>query len=440
MRAAAPSGRESSSAADDRRPAGGHWFSAGRRWRHSIRGRLVALFVLLALGTSAVFLVGMQRVLHGGWQVWVQPLMADYLDRLAAELGTPPDLQRAQALTERLPIALRIEGPVAAWESHPGRRWHGGPDNWGLVRATADGHRITFALRSMPDSARPRLFGWVTLSLLLLLTLLAWWTVRRQLAPLQGIGDGVEAFGRGDFAARIAVRRDDELGELARRINGMADNLSGMLEAKRALLLAISHELRSPLTRARINTELLPDSAERGALLRDLGEMRDLITGLLESERLAQGHAALHAEHTDLAALVHELVQSQFSDATLRLDVAPMSALADPVRLKLLLRNLVTNALRHGVGAAEPPTVFLRHEADHRIALGVRDHGAGLAPQQIAQLGQAFYRPDEARTRGAGGVGLGLYLCRLVAQAHGGELRIRDAAPGLEVAAVWSPR
>lgn len=427
------------------------WHGAGRRWRHSIQGRLVVLFLLLALCTTAVFLVGMQRVLHSGWQSWARPLLGDYLDRLAAELGSPPDTAQALALTRKLPIALRIEGPLVQWESHPEqrrRRWSDDgdgdawDDSWGLVRHSADGHRISFSLRANPDAARPRLLGWMTLSLLLLLTLLAWITVRRQLAPLRSIGAGVEAFGRGHFDVPIPVRRNDELGDLAQRINGMASNLSGILEAKRALLLAISHELRSPLTRARVNAELLDPSTERAALLRDLGEMRDLITQLLESERLASGHAALLPEPTDLVAVVRDVVATQFADAALTLDLQPLPrpTAVDAMRMRLLLRNLIANALRHNAGAPQPPQVFLRHEADGRVALGVRDHGAdaaSLADDQLAQLGQAFYRPDSARTRSGGGVGLGLYLCRLVAQAHGGELRIRRAHPGLEVSAVW---
>ena len=92
------------------------------------------------------------------------------------------------------------------------------------------------------------------------------------------------------------MRRNDELGDLAERINRMATSLQGMLDAKRALLLAISHELRSPLTRARVNAELVAEGEHRDALLRDLSEMRDLITDLLESERLATGHAALQTE------------------------------------------------------------------------------------------------------------------------------------------------
>lgn len=442
--------------------------STAPRWRErlgfSIKARLVALFVLLAVGTSAVFLMGMQRLLHSGWQAYVLPLAADYTARLAAEIGTPPDPARARAITERLPLAVRIEGPVVNYDSQPRRRWghhphehgHGAspragevdtadddPDteNWGLVQRTADGHRITFGLARPPSGMRTRVVGWATLLALLLLTAMAYAAVRRLLAPLQAIGAGVEAYGRGEFSRPIAIARRDELGALAVRINGMADNLHGMLEAKRALLLAISHELRSPLTRARINAELLDDSAPRQALLHDLGEMRDLITNLLESERLALGHAALQAEPIDLGALLRDAVAAGFDGHALQLQVDDVGGpvRADPTRLRLLLRNLVDNALRHGGQAAAAPIVFLRAEPDGRIALGVRDHGPGVAPEHRALLGEPFYRPDAARARSAGGTGLGLALCRLVAQAHGGELRIRDAAPGLEVSAVWMP-
>ena len=130
-----------------------------------------------------------------------------------------------------------------------------------------------------------------------------------------------------------------------------------------ALLLAISHELRSPLTRARLNTELLPETpelhAQREALLRDLREMRDLVTDLLESERLGQGHAALHLEPTDLGALVRDAVAAVAQ--AVQIDIAPgLPALPiDRTRVRLLLRNLLDNALRHSAGAAQAPRVSL---------------------------------------------------------------------------------
>ena len=415
------------------------------RWWHSIKGRLMALFLLLALGTSVVFFFGMQRVLHDGWTSYLKTFVNDYADRLAAEIGTPPSPARAAALAQRLPLTVQIDGPQVQFDSNPKRCAEPGNEEewqragWHLTRRTADGHRIRFGLATPPDEIRPRVVGWATLAALLALTALAYAAVRRLLAPLRAIGTGVEAYGRGEFDQPIAVQRRDELGRLTERINGMASNLSGMLQAQRTLLLAISHELRSPLTRARVNAELIDEGAPRQALLRDLAEMRDLISSLLESERLASGPAALQAESVDLAALVRDVLATHFTGQalTLELSASPGLLRADPTRLRLLLRNLVENALRHGSGAAAPPQVYARTEADGRVALGVRDHGQGVAPEQLGLLGQPFYRPDSARTRSGGGVGLGLYLGRLVAQAHGGELRLQNAAPGLDASAVW---
>jgi signal transduction histidine kinase len=305
------------------------WHAAHRRWRHSLKWRLVTLFLLLALATTAVFLFGMQRVVQGGWQGYARPLVADYVDRLAGEIGTPPDAQRARRLAERLPISVRIEGPQVQFDSHPERRtrarWRGGEDEFErddgahqgshLTRTTIDGHRIRFGLAGPAPDERPRLVGWITLGALLLLTGFAYRTVRKLLRPLDDINAGVARYGVGDFEQTIAVRRRDELGELAERINTMAASLHGMLDAKRALLLAISHELRSPLTRARVNAELVPEGEHRDALLRDLGAMRDLITDLLESERLAAGHQALRIERVDLAALVREVAAGTFASA-----------------------------------------------------------------------------------------------------------------------------
>ncbi len=430
---------------------------------HSIKGRLVALFLLLALATSGVFLAGMQQALHNGWEAYAMPLVADYADRLAAEIGTPPSVERAKALTQRLPITVRIDGPQVQYDSQPRRHVrtadtsgepHGPseeagstPAGWGLARTTADGHRIRFGLARPPDHLKPRLYGWFTLGGLLLLTAGAYATVQRLLRPLGAIGRGVEAYGRGEFDTPIAVQRSDELGALAGRINGMAVNLKGMLDSQHALLLAISHELRSPLTRARVNAELIEDGEARSAVLRDLGQMRDLITSLLESERLSAGidgragRSALHLESTDLAALARDVALDDFAGRpiALELDEGLGPVAVDATRMRLLLRNLLDNALRHTPDGAPPPELKLARQADGCIALGVRDHGAGLPEAQLAQLGQAFYRPDAARTRSAGGVGLGLTLCRLVAQAHGGVLRVRRAEPGLDVMAVWKP-
>jgi signal transduction histidine kinase len=433
-----------------------------RRARHalaySLRVRLVALFLLLALAMAATFLFGMQYALGVGWRDAAKPLLLDYTDKLTTEIGSPPSVERAQALVQRLPLSIRISGPQVNWRSHPQERdedrdweddrYRPGDEPRFYERTTADGHRIRFGISVQAWHDRPRIVGWATLAVLLLLTWIAYTRVRRMLRPLDDIRAGAQRFGTGDFAQPIPVRhahRPDELGELAATINTMGGDIHQMLEAKRTLLLAISHELRSPLTRARLNTELLPETEElqanRAALLRDLALMRDLVTDLLESERLASPHAALHREPLDMAALVQEVVASLPGAPAVTQTLAanlPMLPL-DPTRMRLLLRNLLDNALRHNTSATQPPGVTVQATPDGGLQIQVRDFGLGVDAAQLPNLGQPFYRPDAARTREGGGVGLGLYLCRLVAQAHGGKFAVRNAQPGLEITVTLPP-
>ena len=406
-----------------------------RRFGHSLKARLVLLFLLLALGTAGLFFAGTRALFSTGWRELARPLITDYVDRLAAEIGSPPSLARAQALVARLPVSVRIDGPLLRWQSHPQRGDRGPRDEAlkaMLSRDTADGHRIVFGVSAWRWDEHPGGLGWGVLAGLLGLTALAFAYVRQLFRPLDDIRAGALRFGGGDFSQPIPLRRRDELGDLAGQVNTMAHRLQHMLEGQRGLLLAISHELRSPLTRARLHAELLTDGGERDALLRDLSQMRDLISDLLESERLAAGTAALQREPTDLNALVRERLAQQFDGRDIRLALDPALPLLalDRVRLELLVRNLLDNALRHGEGG--PVTLSTKLSPD-AVQLSVRDHGPGVAEAQLAQLGQAFYRPDAARTRAAGGVGLGLYLCRLVAESHGGQLSFENAQPGLRV-------
>jgi signal transduction histidine kinase len=447
----------------------------------SIKLRMVVVFLLLAVAMSLVFVGGAQRAFTLGWREAARPLLMDYVDRLTTDVtagGSTPEVERALALTQRLPLTVRISGPQVNWRSHPEQQradWQrergrdagpagpAGQADWGdgqdwqhiLQRTTGDGHTVEFGINEVVFERRPRLLGFA-LTALLVLTALAWLYVRRLLRPLDAIRAGAQRFGAGEFGQPIPVQRPgrpDELGQLAVTINTMGQDIHQMLEAKRALLLAISHELRSPLTRARLNGELLPETAEvnpqRQALLRDLQEMASLITDLLESERLSGNHAALQREPMDLTALAAEVVAEVLArqperagarpEISLRANTALPRLSLDPTRLRLLLRNLLDNALRHSAGAASPPELQLRATALGGIIITVRDHGPGVPEAQIPHLAEAFYRADSARTRAAGGVGLGLYLCKLVAQAHGGTLVVRNAQPGLLVSVDLPP-
>jgi signal transduction histidine kinase len=144
----------------------------------------------------------------------------------------------------------------------------------------------------------------------------------------------------------------------------------------------------------------------------------------------------------DLAALAGEVVAEVLArqperagarpEITLHIDPTLPRLRLDPTRTRLLLRNLLDNALRHSATAEQAPELSLR-AVGRGLQIEVRDHGPGVPDDQLPHLAQAFYRLESARTRSTGGVGLGLYLCKLVAQAHGGTFAVRNARPGLAV-------
>lgn len=199
------------------------------------------------------------------------------------------------------------------------------------------------------------------------------------------------------------------------------------MRCKRQLLLAISHELRSPLTRVRVNAELLEASEPQQRIIEDLRQLEIELSELLETERLGSRHASLELESVAPNALIEAVLERHFPDTRLtrhhQNDTTPISL--DGVRIRLMIRNLLENALRHTPDGAEPPQIHSGCERQ-RWEFSVEDHGSGIAAEHLCRLTEPFYRVDRARQRETGGYGLGLYLCRVIAEAHHGALHIRS--------------
>lgn len=437
--------------------------SMAHRLATSIKLRLVVVFLLLAAAMTAVFIGGAQRAFAFGWREAARPLVTDYIDYLMSQVApdfATPNIDNAAALSKRLPITILISGPQANWSSHPKQEipsWKHDQANEDLdlrtilIRQTADGHTVTFGIDESVFEQRPRQIIF-TVATLLLLTLFAWWYVHRQMQPLDDIRAGAKRFGNGKFDQSIKIKKSkylDELGELAVTVNTMGNDIKQMLLAKDALLLAISHEIRSPLTRARVNVELLPDAQDvilhREAIRRDLIAMAKLIEDLLESERLSGSYSVLHRTEVNLIDLIEDVVsdlKSHYAGGSICLikiihtqDQNFHTVQLDASRIRLYIRNLLENALLHSSDIESPPEIRIQMIKDDVLRIEVRDYGAGLSEDQIPFLAQPFYRPETARSRTTGGVGLGLYLCKLVAIAHGGEFEIKNACPGLSVVA-----
>ena len=417
-----------------------------RRFRHPLSGRLTLLFIGMAILFVLLVGAGIGRAFHDHFEQTLRPHLQRYVEYIRHDIGNPPNLARAEALSRELPLIIQIAGPDGVWvsrgvpadlgalelHSQPGRRDNGNEYRHARQNGTEyfvlrDG-AYTFAF-SVPSGKSEYRYLWPIVALLLVLALL-YHATRRLFRPIGRIQAGVERIGAGDLDHRIQVNRRDELGDLAHSINGMADEIRRMLEAKRQLLLAISHELRSPLTRAKVAVALLDDPQQRGEITRDLDELARLVEELLETERLSTRHRVLDRRPALLNVLVEETIASFFAGTNVKRTLPAQDVLAeiDSARIKLLLKNLLDNAVRHTPAGAAPPEVILNATPED-CTLAVRDHGTGIAPEHLPHLTEPFYRADPARLRETGGYGLGLYLCRVIAEAHGGTLAI-DSTPG----------
>ena len=200
-----------------------------------------------------------------------------------------------------------------------------------------------------------------------------------------------------------------------------------MLDAKRALLLGISHELRTPLSRMNLSLELLDNEADRERLKPEVTEMEKIITSLLEAERLSTRHEPLSRTRVPINALVENLFTDFFARDRDRLQidnrVGDLEVMVDAPRIALLVKNLVSNALRYSPADSGPVTVEIDQDGSTLI-LRVSDSGPGVSAEQAKRIGEPFYRPDPSRARDTGGTGLGLYLAQLVTHAHGGTLEL----------------
>ena len=374
----------------------------------------------------------------------IRPHIVQYLDYIHQEIGSPPDIEKAKALTERIPVEITIRGPQFDWSSSAQpldvsevRFWrrrgrHGrvdvGEQGRKLILRTHNGdYTLWLAIERRARSVHGLWVGLLAIGIMLLVLYLCYRAICWLFQPLQPIRAGVRRIGEGELDHRIEVRRRDELGELSASINAMADDIEAMLDAKRQLLLAISHELRSPITRARVSVELLEDDTLRREIGEDLQEMEVLIAELLEAERLNTRHQILNKAPTAVNQLVKEVIAEHFCEQSMVFEPVAddLYVFLDPVRIKLLLGNLLANAVRHNDVQKGPPRIEIAM-SEQELAIRVSDHGAGIAAEHLPHLSEPFYRADSSRQRKTGGYGLGLYLCRMIAEAHGGRIDIHS--------------
>jgi two-component system OmpR family sensor kinase len=246
---------------------------------------------------------------------------------------------------------------------------------------------------------------------------------------LEALRTSVEAWdGAGGGANRAVVEGSDEIAAVARSFNRAADRAEALLAAHKALLANASHELRSPLARLRMATELLGggDAAQHIATInREIAELDGLVEEILLASRLDRVDT-LETETVDCLALVaEEAARVGLAVEAIDSGAGPFEVTGSSRLLRRLVRNLIENALKHGAPAVEIGVA----SAAGRVIITVRDHGAGIAPDLRERVFEPFFRP-EGRAEQAGSWGLGLALARQIARRHGGEVTCGAADRG----------
>ena len=310
-----------------------------------------------------------------------------------------------------------------------------------VARRSADGRYIFFAQLQRGGALRWFLQPEIHLTALSVLIVLAYFFARRITSPVTRLRDVVERFGKGDLRARFGSKRPDEIGDLARAFDQMADQIETLLAAERRLLLDISHELRSPLARVSVALELARSEPGEARHLdridKEANRLNSLVGELLQVTRAEGDAARMRRENIAL----HDLIDSLLEDASVeararecRVEWSVREACvvsADPELLRRAIENVIRNAIRFAPSDTAVEVALRCGPAGATVE--VRDFGPGVPHEHLQRIFDAFYRVDTDRNRASGGTGLGLAIARRAVELNAGMIRAENADPGLRV-------
>ncbi|MEM9057613.1 MAG: ATP-binding protein [Pseudomonadota bacterium] len=373
--------------------------------------------------------------------------------------GFPPDRRRpppgAPPPTPDSPAATLGTGARLALLDADGRRVIGPPgavDSAQRVPIDVDGATVGFltmlpqrTLTNPVDQAfaddQEKAIVVIAIASLLLAAAISAALARHLTKPLRSLRDGARSMTAGRFDTRIDSERSDELGDLARDFNRLAETLEKNRQSRRQWVADIAHELRTPLAVLRAELDALEDGvrefddATRQSLQADVARLTTLVGDLRELSEHDEGGLDYRFETVDLSALVDDAlrnVRNRLSDAGIALEwQAPEARIAvtgDATRLDQLVANLVENSVRY-TDAPGTLTVNCRRIGD-RAEVIFSDTAPGVPDAALPKLFDRLYRVDTSRSRATGGSGLGLSICQAIVVAHRGTIEATHAAAG----------
>lgn len=289
------------------------------------------------------------------------------------------------------------------------------PDGtWMAVAPTAE---------PFPNRWQQRVMLWFALSLLIVAPL-AWLFARRIVKPLERFAQTAELLGRDPAASVLPLSGPAEIGRAARAFNIMHTRLRAFVDDRTTMIGAISHDLRTPLTRLRFRIEDVPDD-QRDALLREVEEMEEMINQVIGFIRDASTPGP--RQRVDFAELVESSVEdAQVLGGKVRIEAVEHGLVeVDPLGMRRLLGNLLENALKYGENARVRVSL-----QGHQAVAEIIDDGPGIPAEERDQAFEPFYRGALARDSEKPGSGLGLAVCRSIARAHGGDVNLEQRSEG----------
>jgi len=418
--------------------------------RRTLFWKVLALVLLTALAATTAIWLYLRYALRDSYDDLLREQIGSYLRLVADGVGSPPDTGHARLLSRQFPIDIAIEGLGVQWRSLP--TLPAGPELVALAPRTtldqgdsilfrADGAElygivrrpagnIVVHLRTSSSSGGPL----PVLALILVtggLIYGAYLVVQRLVRPVGDLMRGVEAVANENFEYQVPVSANDELGQLARAFNAMAQRVAAIIASKRRLLFDVSHELRSPLTRMNVALAMMPEGKTRTSLERNIRELNTMITELLENERLAVLGGKLVVEKVDVVKVVRGIIETfGYDERRIRFDALNehLEITADQQRMIVAIRNVISNALKYSTEEDGPVRVSVFPD-DNSARIVIADQGSGIPLESQKKVFEPFYRTDQSRTRSTGGFGLGLALTKSIVEAHGGSISLASA-PG----------
>jgi signal transduction histidine kinase len=365
------------------------------------------------------------------------PMLTDFetvlREQLRAALGPGYGIEIG-ATPDPPPPAVAL--PPAFLEAHELAQHPASAQRYDVTVRFADGAGVTYRVLRMPGGAPLPRNLFLNLSLLVLLLVIVLYVAARNITrPLSDLARAADSVGRDTRPAQpLAERGARELRDAARAFNTMQDRLHRYLDSRTRVLAAMSHDLKTPLTRLRLQVEALENPPMQARIGRELDEMESMVREALALFRgLDDGEPPTAIDIEELLAQIRE----EFTDMGAAVTVGghalrPFTGKAQA--LKRCLTNLIANAVKFGTRAE----ILIEDGAD--LVIRVRDRGPGIPEEELERVFEPFYRLESSRNRDSGGTGLGLSIARDVAQAHGGSLQLANAPGGGLEATLRLPR